>query len=123
MKKKNTKFYIKNGKLVSDLFPEGVNNLCAIVDVKTGLMKYGEECHLRDYYSKLLDMYSKLNKVQGDNSDELILIKLDDINIDIEEKAKFMNYMIEYSANGEKIKELLEGSISNLRKWIDNLKC
>lgn len=126
-------FKVKDGKLVNGFYREGLNSLCAIVETEGSLMKYGEENICKEYYMQLLKMYSKMNnrntkecldyfglpseKVEAD----IMFIRFNDLAIDNKYKAKLMNYMIEVSLNGKKVKELLEGTIEDLKLFLDRL--
>ena len=126
------KFHIENGKLANGTFPMGLDSLCAVVDVYGGLMKYGEEDRIKEYYMKLLGMYnSSKNKIVKEmnlfglpdlEKPELLFIKFNDLELPLEYKVDFMNYMIEVSTNGKKIQELLEGEPKELMAFLDGLK-
>jgi len=128
------KFHVEDGRLVNGTYPIGVDELCAIVDVTGSLMKYGEMDRVKNYYMKIQSMYTKMKSDEfieqmnyfGVSSDiknkEILFIEFNKLDLPLEYKAKLMNYMIEVSLNGAKIKELLEGSKEDLIKYLDYLE-
>lgn len=116
-------FKIEGNKMVSGQYPEGLDSLCAVVDVSGGLMKYGEENLVKPVYMELLKMYSNMNKTSPkDRMDkELLFIEFNKLELPLKYKAELMNYMIEVSLNGRKVKDLLEGNMQDLKKFLYEL--
>ena len=124
------------GIIVNSLFPNGFEELCVVVDVSGGLMKYGECDYIKSYYMELMKMYSNINKsnvkdmlgslgfnINSDNMKcDILFINIKELEINDEYKVKFMNYMINHSLCGKKIKELLEGFPKLLEDFLDSVE-
>lgn len=124
-------FKVCNDKIVYDGVPNGFKNLCAVVDVSAGLMKYGECDFVKAHYMSLLRMYSYMNKSEfkeamgslgfpnSNVNADILFIDIDSLNLPLDYKVKFMDYMIEHSLCGSKVKELLEGSIEEFKEFLN----
>ena len=111
------KIVAKKFKLVFDTIPDGVNNLCAVVDRKCSLMKYGEEDLVKNYYMRLFKMYESIGKAE-----DLIYIDFSKLGLTLEHKYVLMNYMINTSANGEIVFKYLNSEKDIMLKWLDSLE-
>ena len=115
-------FKVENDELINSQYPEGLNDLTVLIDITGGLMNYGEFEQVNTIFKKLEQVCSRIDDEERKVDKELVLIRFNDLNLSLKDKARFMNYMINYSLCGSKVKSLLEQDSEELIAWLNELE-